>query len=144
MIPETARNQIQPQMDKEVIEKNFQRIRRKKGLTWAQIATRAGVKNYQTITNLLQRNNSITISTLERLANILEVDFRNLLEDETNTTPDQDQRQQQKTKPKKEVKTKLCCICPNCRKEITIQVNAETLIQDSNQATRTSNQAGKQ
>ena len=66
-------------MDNKIIEKNFQRIRREKGLSWLDLQAKAGVNNYQTILNPIRQNQSTTIRTLEKLAGLLEVDFRELL-----------------------------------------------------------------
>ena len=75
-------------MDTKQIEKNFQQIRKEKGLSWAELAARAGVKNYQTILNPLRQGKTVTLATLEKLAALLCVDFRELLADETHQGPE--------------------------------------------------------
>lgn len=73
-------NQIYPKMENKVIEKNFQRIRQEKGLSWADLSAKAGVNNYQQILGTL-RNKSATINKVEELAALLGVHLFDLLQD---------------------------------------------------------------
>lgn len=91
-------------MDNKIIEKNFQRIRREKGLTWLQLQAAAGVNNYQTILNPIRQNQSTTIRTVEKLAALLGVHFLELLQE-----PQQDQQT-----GTQDQENKLLFTCPVC------------------------------
>ena len=100
-------------MENKVIEKNFKRIREEKGLSWADLAEKAGVQHYQQILGTLN-NKSATIATVEKLAALLDVHLFDLLrEDGQNSSPTE-------TEPNKGPEI----ICPHCGRRIIISVAA--------------------
>ena len=90
-------------MEIEVIKKKFNEYRVNKGLSWADLAAKAGVKNYQTIYSRLN-GGGLSVATLERLAALVDVEPWQLLkpddDNDDTTTPT--------TPPDPQI------ICPHC------------------------------
>ena len=101
--------QFYRKMDIELIKKNFSAIRRKKGLSWADLTAKAGVTNYQIIYNRLT-GKGLTLATLEKLAALLDCDPAELI-----TTG-----KVEKTPPNEPV-----LICPHCGQIIHISAHKE-------------------
>ena len=79
--------QFLPHMDNEQIKKKIFELRERQGLTWADLAARTGAKSYRNILNSLN-SPGLTLSTLEKIANALNVPAFELLKpDPDDGTP---------------------------------------------------------
>lgn len=92
-------------MDLENIKKNFYYYKDKQGLTWPDLAAKAGIKSYTQIINYFNKP-GLTLASLEKLANLVNVDPWQLLKPtpEANTS----------TRPN-------IIACPYCGKLLTLQ-----------------------
>lgn len=70
-------------MDNETIKKKLFALREEKGLSWADLATKAGYKSYRNILNAMN-SPGLTLSTLDKIARALDIQVFELLK------PDQD------------------------------------------------------
>ena len=105
-------------MDNEIIKKNFAAARRAQGLTWQEIADRAGVANYQTILNRMN-GAGITLATLERLAGLVNLEPWQLLKPSEDIQPD-DQTKGTDKAPKLKTGQKAVLNCPLCGSRINV------------------------
>ena len=96
-------------MDNETIKKKFLDLRREKGLSWADLAEKAGVNNYQTILNRFNTP-GLSLATLEKLAALVGCDPWELLKPE----PDQDNQTEQPAQAANAIR------CPHCNKIILL------------------------
>ena len=87
-------NQICIILDLETIKANFNALRKEQGLSWADLAAKAGVSDYHRIANNLNTK-GLTLATLEKLATLVNVEPWELL------------------KPPTPIKQKFT-ICPHC------------------------------
>ena len=95
-------------MEIEDIKKKFFDYRVKRGLSWADLAAKAGVNNYQQIISYF--NKGVTLASICKLAALVDVEPWQLLKpDDTNTQPKTPDNRAQIT-------------CPHCGETITLTI----------------------
>ena len=124
MASKTAHNQKCLHMDNETIKKNFAEARKQEGLSWADIAQKAGVKDYHTIANLFN-SPGMTLATLRRLAELVNLQPWQLLKpSEDIGTQDDDQTAgtlpDEHDRPKMKPGQSAVLNCPLCGSRINV------------------------
>ena len=97
-------------MDLQVIKKNFSHYRELKGLSWADLAAKAGVTNYQSIFNRIN-GKGLTLASLEKLANLVDCEPYELLK------PFDQDTTKQPIEP--------IIFCPHCNKPIYLTISPQ-------------------
>ena len=103
-------------MDTQTIKKNFLDLKEIQGLSWADLAQKAGVTNYQTIFNRLN-GKGLTIASLEKLANLVNCEPYQLLKPQ---------------EPQDKTNDYLFISCPHCSKKIYINIEKKPNQQEQN------------
>lgn len=103
-------------MDNEAIKKKFYSERRKKGLSWADLAQKAGVSDYRKIANLLN-SPGLTLATLARLADLVNLQPWQLLKPDDDSTTDS---------PEQNQAAPVLARCPICGAALAVKIQAAT------------------
>jgi len=115
-VPNFAHSQFYAHMDNEAIKKKFYSERRKQGLSWADLAQKAGVSDYRKIANLLN-SPGLTLATLARLADLVNLQPWQLLKPDDDSSSDS---------PEQNQAPPVLARCPICGAALALSIQAAT------------------